>query len=363
MAVLALLLLSLSCNPAAATRGGSYEYYSDCRFSWRERTDACSATCGEGTRSVYREPNIATRGYGSGQACPKPYFLRTEPCTNQNACAEDCKETFENQTSRCSVSCGRGVQSVSTVATVVTPPSGGGEECRGTSSIEQPCDMAPCPGPFAFGDAPAPTPAPFGDGPRPVACEATVEWSWSPCSVSCGEGVRTTTSSLNVTVPPAHGGQECQTPKERTEVCRQQKCPESPLPAKSDIASNVAITAASAPAPTGAYSQAVLAQGGNTLHISGQLGIGAWGQLAEGVEAQTRQALDNMASVLEAAGGDYRHVVKTTVLLQDIRHLHLVDAVYGEVFRTAPPARTMYQVVALPRGALVQVEAVAVLPE
>ena len=72
------------------------------------------------------------------------------------------------------------------------------------------------------------------------------------------------------------------------------------------------------------------------------------------MEAQTRQvrlptssstqALDNMASVLEAAGGDYRHVVKTTVLLQDIRHLHLVDAVYGEVFRTAPPARTMYQV-------------------
>ena len=56
------------------------------------------------------------------------------------------------------------------------------------------------------------------------------------------------------------------------------------------------------------------------------------------------QALANMATVLEAAGCDYRHVVKTTVLLQDIRHLPLVDAVYGEVFRVAPPARTVYQV-------------------
>ena len=72
------------------------------------------------------------------------------------------------------------------------------------------------------------------------------------------------------------------------------------------------------------------------------------------MEAQTRQvrlstssptqALANMATVLEAAGCDYRHVVKTTVLLQDIRHLPLVDAVYGEVFRVAPPARTVYQV-------------------
>ena len=95
-------------------------------------------------------------------------------------------------------------------------------------------------------------------------------------------------------------------------------------------------------------------QGRNTLYISGQLGIGATGALEEGVEAQTRQvrlpstsstqALANMGHLLQAAGCDHRHVVKTTVLLQDIDHFPLVDAVYGEVFAEAPPARATFQV-------------------
>ena len=98
------------------------------------------------------------------------------------------------------------------------------------------------------------------------------------------------------------------------------------------------------------------------------------------MEAQTRQvrlpstsstqALANMGHLLQAAGCDHRHVVKTTVLLQDIDHFPLVDAVYGEVFAEAPPARATFQVpwegkmgqvAALPRGALVEVEAVAVV--
>ena len=87
MRVPPLLLLSLS-TLAAGRRGGSYEYKSDCVFSWMERAGACSATCGEGTRAVYREPRVATQAHGSGRACPAPRVVRTEPC-NLGACPGD----------------------------------------------------------------------------------------------------------------------------------------------------------------------------------------------------------------------------------------------------------------------------------
>ncbi|CAF99336.1 unnamed protein product [Tetraodon nigroviridis] len=116
-----------------------------------------------------------------------------------------------------------------------------------------------------------------------------------------------------------------------------------------------------APVRQGIYSQALVLDG--TVFISGQLGLDvASGQLVDGgVQAQARQALANMGEVLRAAGCDYGNVVKTTVLLADIRDWDGVDEVYGTFFSGSLPARTAYQVASLPRGGLVEVEAVAVV--
>ncbi|KAM4725249.1 2-iminobutanoate/2-iminopropanoate deaminase-like [Anableps anableps] len=117
----------------------------------------------------------------------------------------------------------------------------------------------------------------------------------------------------------------------------------------------------SAPAAIGPYSQAVVVD--RTMYISGQIGMDvAFGQLVDGgVQAQTKQALSNMGEILKAAGGDYSNVVKTTVLLKDINDFNSVNDVYKSFFSTNFPARAAYQVAALPRGALVEIEAVAVL--
>ncbi|XP_068425921.1 2-iminobutanoate/2-iminopropanoate deaminase-like [Clinocottus analis] len=121
------------------------------------------------------------------------------------------------------------------------------------------------------------------------------------------------------------------------------------------------ISTAKAPAAIGPYSQAVLVD--RTLYVSGQLGMSpASGQLVGGgVQAQTRQALVNMGEILKAAGCSYEHVVKTTVLLADMKDFTSVNDVYQQFFSTNYPARAAYQVAALPRGGLVEIEAVAVL--
>lgn len=122
---------------------------------------------------------------------------------------------------------------------------------------------------------------------------------------------------------------------------------------------NKTITAAGAPAAVGPYCHAKLA--GNTLYASGQLGlIPATGQLPQGVEAQARQALDNLSAVLAAAGMTCADVVKTTVFLADINDFAAVNAIYAEYFPNEPPARSCVQAAALPKGALFEVEAVAV---
>ena len=122
---------------------------------------------------------------------------------------------------------------------------------------------------------------------------------------------------------------------------------------------NKTITAAGAPAAVGPYCHAKLA--GNTLYTSGQLGlIPETGTLPEGVEAQTKQALENLGTVLKAADMDYCDVVKTTVLLADIAEFAAMNAVYAEFFAEPYPARAAYQVAALPRGAKVEIEAIAV---
>ncbi|XP_027893002.1 2-iminobutanoate/2-iminopropanoate deaminase isoform X1 [Xiphophorus couchianus] len=117
----------------------------------------------------------------------------------------------------------------------------------------------------------------------------------------------------------------------------------------------------SAPAAIGPYSQAVVAD--RTMYISGQIGMDvASGQLVDGgVQAQTKKALSNMGEILKAAGCDYSNVVKTTVLLTDINDFNSVNDVYKTFFSTNFPARAAYQVAALPRGALVEIEAIAVL--
>ena len=108
----------------------------------------------------------------------------------------------------------------------------------------------------------------------------------------------------------------------------------------------------------GPYSQAIASD--NTIYISGQLPIdGATGKMAEGVEAQTRQSLDNLGHILKEAGYSYDDVAKTTVLLADIADFGAMNAVYAEYFTGDKPARICYQVAALPMGALVEIDCIA----
>ncbi|XP_034056813.1 2-iminobutanoate/2-iminopropanoate deaminase isoform X1 [Gymnodraco acuticeps] len=121
------------------------------------------------------------------------------------------------------------------------------------------------------------------------------------------------------------------------------------------------VNTTAAPAAIGPYSQSVVVD--RTMYISGQLGMEvASGQLVDGgVQAQTKQALVNMGEILKAAGCDYTNVVKTTVLLADINDFNGVNEIYKTFFTSNFPARAAYQVAALPRGGLVEIEAVAVL--
>lgn len=112
----------------------------------------------------------------------------------------------------------------------------------------------------------------------------------------------------------------------------------------------------------GPYSVGVKA--GHFVYCSGQLGLDqATGNLVEGgVEAETRQALINLSNILEAAGSRLDRVVKTTVFMRDINDFARMNAVYGEFFQSEPPARSTFQVAALPRNGAVEIEAVALLP-
>ena len=122
---------------------------------------------------------------------------------------------------------------------------------------------------------------------------------------------------------------------------------------------NKTIATASAPAAIGPYSQAKLC--GNTLYTSGQRGlIPSEGKLADGVEAQAEQALKNLGAILKEAGMDYNDVVKTTVFLADIKDFAAINAVYAKFFPDSVPARSCFQVAALPMGGLIEIECVAV---
>ena len=122
---------------------------------------------------------------------------------------------------------------------------------------------------------------------------------------------------------------------------------------------NTPIYTPNAPAAIGPYSQAV--QAGNMLFVSGQIPIDpATGNFAgEDIATQTRQSLTNVKNILEAAGYTLNDVVKTTVLLADIVDFAAMNAVYAEFFSENKPARAAFAVRDLPRGALVEIEAIA----
>lgn len=120
-----------------------------------------------------------------------------------------------------------------------------------------------------------------------------------------------------------------------------------------------------APKPIGPYSVGI--QVGHLVFTAGQTGTDpATGELVPGgIEAETRQTLLNVKSILEASGSNLDQVLKTTVFLRDISDFSRMNAVYGEFFKDNPPARTTVQVAALPKAAAVEIETIAlrVLPE
>jgi 2-iminobutanoate/2-iminopropanoate deaminase len=118
-----------------------------------------------------------------------------------------------------------------------------------------------------------------------------------------------------------------------------------------------------APKAIGPYSIGVVA--GHFLFTSGQIGIDpATGNIVEGgIEAETRQVFANLRAVLQAGGADLKDIVKTTVFLRDIADFARMNAIYAEYFTENPPARSAFQVAALPKGAAVEIEAVAILPD
>ena len=120
------------------------------------------------------------------------------------------------------------------------------------------------------------------------------------------------------------------------------------------------ISTTDAPAAVGPYSQAIRA--GNLVFCSGQIPLDPGsGKMVEGdITAQTRRVLQNIAAVLRAEGLSFENIVKTTIFLTDLGDFQTVNELYGSYFKSDPPARSTVQVPALPKGANVEIEVVAV---
>ena len=119
-----------------------------------------------------------------------------------------------------------------------------------------------------------------------------------------------------------------------------------------------AITTSGAPAALGPYSQAIVS--GDLVFCAGQLGIDpATGDVADGVEAQADRAIRNLGAVLDAAGCSFADVVKTTIFLADINDFAAVNAIYARYIVDPAPARSTFAVGALPKGARIEIEAIA----
>ncbi|HIE47480.1 TPA: hypothetical protein EYP84_01140 [Candidatus Bipolaricaulota bacterium] len=110
----------------------------------------------------------------------------------------------------------------------------------------------------------------------------------------------------------------------------------------------------------GPYSPAIRA--GDFLFVSGQIPVGEFGELVDGgIEEQARQCMENLRTVLAAAGASFPDLVKVTIYLTDMRDFPVVNRVYGSYFDLEPPARACIQVEALPKGARIEIEAIAYL--
>lgn len=122
-----------------------------------------------------------------------------------------------------------------------------------------------------------------------------------------------------------------------------------------------AVSTDSAPAALGPYSQAIIANG--FVFCSGTAGIDpATGAAAEGIEAQAEQALRNLGAILAAAGASLATLVKTTIFYQNVDDFAAINAVYARYMPQPPPARSAPANVNLPRGLLISIDAIAVLP-
>ena len=121
------------------------------------------------------------------------------------------------------------------------------------------------------------------------------------------------------------------------------------------------VSTSQAPAAVGPYSQAVRV--GNFVYSAGQIPlVPETGKLVEGdIEAQTRQVMQNLTAVLEAAGTNLANVVKTTIFVTDLGDFSVLNQVYGSYFAGDPPARSTVQVAALPIDAKVEIEVVAII--
>jgi reactive intermediate/imine deaminase len=124
--------------------------------------------------------------------------------------------------------------------------------------------------------------------------------------------------------------------------------------------SKQAVHSKHAPAALGPYSQAVRA--GNTVYLSGQLGLDpATGNLVEGIAAQAHQVFRNLRAVAQAAGGELDDIVKLTILMVDLADFAKVNEIMATYFEAPYPARATYQVAALPKAAQLEVEGILVL--
>ena len=124
------------------------------------------------------------------------------------------------------------------------------------------------------------------------------------------------------------------------------------------------IQTSDAPQAIGTYSQAVRIKGGETVYLSGQIGLDpVTMQMVEGFEAQTERVIQNMKAVAIASGGSLDDIVKLNVYLIDLINFSKVNDIMAKYFSQPYPARAAIGVAALPRGALVEMEAVLVLPD
>ncbi|MCI2236037.1 RidA family protein [Helicobacter sp. 14348-15] len=112
-----------------------------------------------------------------------------------------------------------------------------------------------------------------------------------------------------------------------------------------------------APQAIGPYSQAISTNG--MVYTSGQIGLTPSGELVQGIEAQTRQVLENLSEVLKASNSSLKQVIKTTIFLSDMEYFGIVNGIYAEFFGDHKPARSTVAVKTLPKDALVEIECIA----